>query len=369
MKVLYAILNMGLGHATRSLPVIRELVRRNAFVTILSSGGSLHFLKEELKNETEIRFIDFPDYNISYSRIWPAYLMTLLQGHRILRGIESEQQFLKELLKQEKFDIIISDHRYGFYHESIPSFFISHQIVLQPPVNLKTLRHFSYRFHSRFFSQYHSIIIPDFESFPNLSGDLSHNLPDNPFSLFYPGPLISLKPSLENSLNNNGILILISGPEPQRTVFEETVKTIAHQLPPETTVILGKPTENENYLLGNCRFLSHLPREKLQELFASVDLIIARSGYTTLMELAALKKAAVLIPTPGQTEQIYLANYWNDNGWAYKLEQKHLSELPRIITRAMKNPRIPPFDFDPESIVIKLVDYMEVFANEGVRKQ
>jgi UDP:flavonoid glycosyltransferase YjiC (YdhE family) len=357
---------MGLGHATRSLGILKELLKRGHRVTVVSSGGSLQLLKKELDDSTGCQFIDFPDYRINYSRTLPAYLITLMQGHQLLKGIKREKAFLKHILEKDIFHAIISDHRYGFFSPTLPSFFITHQIILKPPTESRFFMKASYRLHKKLLYPFHRILIPDFRDRDNLSGLLSHYLPDRDLRLLYAGPLISVESATQLPSKKKKILIIISGPEPQRSVLEKKILEMIPGFTIPTTIVLGKPGEYSMHKEGSCIILNHLPRKDLQREMAEAQLVISRSGYTTLMEIAALRKASILIPTPGQTEQEYLARYWESNGWAFTLSQKELSSLPEIIRKALAHPRIPPFHFDPEKIIVNLVDNIESLIKTGV---
>lgn len=363
MKILYAILNMGLGHATRSLELIRELLRRGHEIHLISTGRSLQFLRKELTPLPSLHFMDIPDYNFHYDSKIPAYLSVLMQSPSFLRTLEQEKKIAAKLIDQYHFDGIISDHRYGFYSEKIPSIFITHQLVLQPPFNAKILRHLSYSFHARFLKNFKLIIVPDFEGPENLSGKLSHDLPGQKYKVYYAGPLLSLHPGKSNSdKQKTDILVMISGPEPQRTMLEKKVLALMEQLPYQITIVLGTPEQHNHTNRKNIAIYSHLPRKELQEKMQEAQLIICRSGYTTLMEIAAFQKPSILIPTPGQTEQLYLAHYWQEKNWAYSLQQNQLDrKLVTLIHEALQKPLTPKINFEPQKIIVNLADTIEEF--------
>jgi UDP-N-acetylglucosamine:LPS N-acetylglucosamine transferase len=50
--------------------------------------------------------------------------------------------------------------------------------------------------------------------------------------------------------------------------------------------------------------------EELSSALRGAQTVVCRSGYSSLLDLAALGKSAILVPTPGQPEQMQLASYW-----------------------------------------------------------
>lgn len=326
-KVLYAVLNMGLGHATRSLPIIKEFVNRKSEVLVGSNGRSLEFLKKELPS---IQFIETPNYNISYSQNRLLALKLALQIPKVIKAIKEEKKCCNQIVQDFSPNLIISDHCYGMYHSQIPSYFLCHQIYFAMPDSLKFVSPVVSRFNLSFHRQYAKIIIPDLpeNSHGLLSGKLSQ-LPKMKDKYFFAGILSSIN---ERGADNKiDLLFSISGPEPQRTVFEKIILKQIEKIPGKKIVVLGKSEENNVNIEGNdLKIYSHLPRIEMEKIFNQAEFIITRPGYSTLMELVELGKKALLIPTPGQTEQEYLAKRMKENKWFYFVEQKKLDLLQDI---------------------------------------
>lgn len=333
-RVFYATLNMGLGHATRSLPLMREFRDQGWEVLLGSSGRSLAFLRRELP---ECPYVQTPDYAIEYSRGEGLLLKLALQAPRLARMIRAENRCCRRVVAEFKPDLIVSDHCYGMYHPQVPSYFISHQIYFALPPALERLEGLPAQLNFHYHRQYRRVIIPDLPG-PRgglLSGKLSR-LPHDRNRYVYGGLLSSVcKYSGDESLD---LLVTISGPEPQRTLLEEKILAGIDRVPGRKVVVLGK-SESADLLLDrpDLKIYAHLPRETMSRLFNQARMVVSRPGYSTLMELAELGKPALLIPTPGQTEQTYLAEYMLENRWFYSVSQAQL-ELPRDLETARQYP-------------------------------
>jgi predicted glycosyltransferase len=320
-KVFYAVLNMGLGHATRSLPIIREFLERNWEVLIGSNGRALEFLKTELPG---VSFIITPDYQIKYSR--SAWLLPklIVQIPRLVSKINQEQAFCNKVVADFLPDLIISDHCYGISHERIPSFFISHQIYFAMPNGMGSFGPLVARINFMFHKNYLRVIVPDLADSNQglLSGRLSR-LPKNSVNYAFGGILSSI--TRREPKETIDLLVSISGPEPQRTLFEQKILQQIEALPGRKVVVLGK-SESIQTLRNTPELMvfSHLPRREIGRLFNQAKLIVSRPGYSTLMELVELGKQALLVPTPGQTEQHALAKHAMENNWFYAVDQNKL---------------------------------------------
>lgn len=317
-KVFYAVLDMGLGHATRSLPIIKEFINRNWEIWIGSTGRSLAFLKNELPGTW---FVETPGYGILYSHSQLLLPKLLSQVPKLFYRIRKERRLCSRVVEKFMPDMIISDHCYGMHHPRIPSYFLSHQICFALPRNLQMLSSLISRFNFAYHRHYQKIIIPDVpkNGYGMLSGELSR-LPYSSPKYHRIGILSSIrKVEVGEELD---LLVSISGPEPQRSIFEKTMMEQIHKFPGKKIVVLGKTEENK--IIINQTDLSvytHVSRGEMETFFNKAKLIITRPGYSTLMELLELGKKALLVPTPGQTEQNYLAALMTDKKWFYSVDQ------------------------------------------------
>lgn len=318
-RILIAPLDWGLGHATRCIPIIRHLLEAGQQPIIASSGRPLDLLRGEFP---DVESVEFEGYNISYPKgsgmAWKMFKST----PQILNRIKEEGQELDELISKLKLDAVISDNRFGLYSDRIPCVYMTHQVMIKAPFFETTL----YRMHMKYMRRFKEVWVPDFEA-DGLSGDLAHKYP-MPFNGQYIGPL-SRFDSIDTELKTD-VLILISGPEPQRTRFEELVLSQAKELDGKITAVVGTPDEDFDRREGNLRIVSHLNAEELQKEIAAAKLVVSRSGYSTIMDMAAMGKKAVFVPTPGQTEQEYLAELFEDRKMHFAMKQRDLSLFDAI---------------------------------------
>ena len=305
MKILICPLNWGLGHATRCVPIIRQLVADGHEPVIVADGFPLSFLKQEFPS---LRFIEFPSYSIYYAVGKSQVGAMIFNMPNIIKGIVNEHFWLRNLIQKEYFDQVISDNRFGLWSKRIHSVYITHQLMIKMPLHLKFLEPLAHRIHSFFINRYDECWIPDrLEN--GLSGDLSHKYP-LPRNARFIGTLSRFQ-SIENIEPNTSfnIVAVVSGVEPQRTIFEDKLILQFKNRPEKTLIVRGQPGNFKNERnIGNVRLISHLPDTELAGFLLGANRIICRSGYSTIMDLDALKclRKAEFTPTPGQTEQEYL---------------------------------------------------------------
>ncbi len=317
-----AILDWGLGHASRCVPLINQWQKEGKEVYVVCSGSSLTFLKAECPT---INFLEWKGYEVRY----PTSSMVLnmvWQGLRIARVVKGEHRQMKKWVQEIQPDLIVSDGRFGCSHPEVKSIWMAHQLQIQHPFQVfATLVNFLYhRFISKSFQE---IWIPDYEGKKALAGRLSKPISGIPYQFLGPLSRYSrLNSEKKNSVQKKYVwLALLSGPEPQRSFLEKELLQLFEKRTEPCLLVRG--------VAGNSTFKSindHLQIVDClygDQLFAHVmaaDRLICRSGYSTLMDLYYWNKLAILIPTPGQTEQIYLAQYWQKKGWAEWQEQGRL---------------------------------------------
>ncbi len=307
-RILVAPLNWGLGHATRCIPIIRELISNNFEPVILSDGEALLFLQKELP---DLLSAELPSYNIRYAAKGKSLKLKLLKDiPKLLKTIKSEKKSTDLIIEKHNISGIISDNRFGVYSDKIPSVFITHQLQVLSG-NTTWL---SSKLNQKFIKNFDECWIPDSKDTPNLSGKLGHT---KAFSISqkYIGALSRFKKRDIPIVID--ILVLLSGPEPQRTLLEtkllEELKNYTG-----TVVFVKGIVENEQKIeiVGNMTIYNFMMSELLEKNINESTLIISRSGYTTIMDLTKLNKKAFFIPTPGQFEQLYLAERLTNLGLA-----------------------------------------------------
>ncbi|MFT4664494.1 MAG: hypothetical protein ACI8YQ_001181 [Polaribacter sp.] len=328
--VLVAPLNWGLGHATRCIPIINCLLKKEVEVIIASDGAALDLLKKEFPL---LPAFPLPAYDVRY----PYNNMTvniLLQLPKIARAIRKEYDAIQNLVATQDIQIIISDNRFGCFSPSTYNVFMTHQLNIMAPFPFaeKIIAWWNKRMLQRFDLCW----VPDFEEAPGLAGQLSHPSPIK--SVQYIGPLSRMK-VLDLEKKYDAIAVL-SGPEPQRTRLEKLILEQALQLPYRILLVRGL-VEDESALRheGTVSIVGHLTSSELEVAIAKSAVMIARSGYTTVMDLVALGKRAILVPTPGQTEQEYLGRLFGETGQFVVEAQENLTlktGLKKVLSQKIK---------------------------------
>ena len=325
-KVLVCVLNWGLGHATRCIPVVQELQRQNTEVQLASDGRALHLLRKEFP---ALRTHALPAYNITY-RTDNFFLNILPQLFKIYFAALREEKAVKELHRREQFDCIISDNRLGCRLKNVPSVMMTHQLRLKVPVRF--LEDAAAFFNKNYLKKFDTIWVPDRPGADNLARDLAHV--DSNLNPTFVGVLSRMQVMVVPQKYDAAVIL--SGPEPQRTYLEEKIIRQAATTDYKIIIVQGK-TENSmrRQLTPRVEIVSYMTTEELNRTMSGAGIIIARSGYSTLMDLVKLKKKAVLIPTPGQTEQEYLAEELHTKGVFYAVSQKDF-ELEKAMVVGIK---------------------------------
>lgn len=324
-KVLIAALDWGLGHATRMIPMINYFLQHNWEVSIASSSEAFHLLKTTFPH---LKCFELPSYKAHYNMRSKALSM-LFQLPKFRKAIQEEHQQTKNILKEFKADLIISDNRYGVYHANITSIFITHQLQILPPKNLFFVAPVLYRLHQKMMKHFNQIWVPDMEGNVNIGGKLSHH--NNKSSkVKYVGPLSRFSHNLNSipksmSTENPNILSWVSGPEPERSKFKNLLLDQLQNIAGNHILLSGLPSQPEVKTINNVTVYNHLNDDEFIKLVDSSDLIICRSGYSSIMDIYYLGKQAMLIPTPGQTEQEYLAKKHFEEGIFFTQSQSKLN--------------------------------------------
>jgi predicted glycosyltransferase len=353
MKILVAPLNWGLGHASRCVPLVRRLLDEGHEVVLGGDGESLTLLR---KHFPKLRYTYLAPLNLRYSKgtrqVWamlkalPLLLLWSIKDHAMLKAV----------LREEPFDQVISDNRFGLYinHQSsivkssIETVYITHQLHIMLPKGWRWAEGIVSRLHARIYTRFNKVWVPDYaDPDRSLAGDLSHpaQMANGKWQLAnitYIGPLSRFGNQSSNRQSSNrqssnrqsyDIVAVLSGLEPHRTLLEQDIlaryvnhksQIINHKS--EVLLVQGLMNRpNTRIKRGNITIVPYLRDEELVPALLGAKHIIARSGYSTLMDLDALgllnDKSQIinhkleLLPTPGQPEQEYLAK---------RIEQKTL---------------------------------------------
>lgn len=326
-RILVAPMDWGLGHATRCIPLIRYLLARGCAVWLAGEGRIEVLLRTEFP---DLPFLPLPGYNIEYGRSrWDLLGKMALQIPKILDRIHKENDWLAGAVAEHRFDAVLSDNRYGLYHEDVYSVFMTHQLLIKAPFGSfgeSVMQRFNYDF----IEQFDECWVPDVAGESSLAGVLSHppNLPAVPTT--YIGPLSRFRRSREG-VEPRHLLVVLSGPEPQRTILEERLLEQLKDYSGPILLVRGLPGgEEETIETENLTITNHLDSAALQKAMDEAVLVISRCGYSTVMDLAALGKKSILIPTPGQTEQEYLSTHLMEQGLALCAAQDEFQLLPLL---------------------------------------
>ncbi len=332
MRILYALCTWGLGHMTRSLPIMRRLVEEGNHLIIYTAHRPLIALKKEFGNKCEyIESVMYPSpygkngaFAVKLSFIMPSIINAMIKEHK---------QVL-EISKEKKVDLFISDSKYGAFDKKKPSVFIFHQLRYIPPDFLKFLKNKTEKFNYFFRQSFKKFVVPDFEENGGLTGVLSHELTYFPRNkLEYIGILSDYeKMDVEEDID---YLISLSGREPNRTMLEERIISQIKDLDGKIVLVRGAPEETKKIKVPNVEVVNYAGKGLRDELMNRAKFVIARSGYSTIMDMVELGKHGLLIPTPGQTEQEYLGEYLMNKGYFYSVDESEIV-LRRDIPKAKK---------------------------------
>ena len=326
-NILICPLEWGLGHAGRMIPLARKLRDLQNNIYIAGGDEQLSFFRRELQG---LSYIKFPGFRPGYSRLLPQYLVLLLQTPVLMYHIVYEHIRLRKIIKDYNIDIVISDNRFGLWNKNVKTVYITHMPLIPFPKPFAFLEFTGILLHRLVIKRFNFCFIPDLPGEINVSGRLSHGVKLHANTRFigilsrftYSDPIVK-------SLTVPLTTVILSGPEPQRSILKNILTELLRNR--NTAILEGRPgVKEEVSASGNITTYNHLETTEMKEMLLSSSDIITRAGYTTIMELISLNCKALLIPTPGQTEQEYLADYLSQKGWFSTVSQKDINESDLI---------------------------------------
>jgi hypothetical protein len=326
-NILICPLEWGLGHAARMIPLASRLRIMNNRVFIGAGEKHLALFRNEIPGLT---CLSFPGFSPGYSRWLPQFLALLLKMPLLLYHIIREHYGLKKIIRENAIDIIISDNRFGLWNKKARTVYVTHMPVIPLPKPLHFLEFIGIMLHRAVIKRYDFCFIPDLPGDLNVSGRLSHGI-SLPGNVRYIG-LLSRFTEIRADENKDPAgfphnTIILSGPEPQRSILYQKLFEVIKDKEPFTVILGGQPDKNTGMeSINNTIFYNHLPAAEMKAVISGSKNIITRSGYTVIMELISLNCSALLIPTPGQTEQEYLATYLQEKGWFAFIPQNKINE-------------------------------------------
>ncbi len=323
-KIIIAPLSWGIGHATRCIPIINKIIELGFTPIITSDSDALCLLQNEFPT---IKSYNLPSYNIKYAKNSVFFkLKLILQFFKLKKIVKQEYAEIQKIIQSENVDLLISDNRFGVRSNKIPSVYITHQVTVLSGFTT----YFTTKIHQKIIKKFNALWIPDF---PNnyLSGILSTSkqpiLPTtfigNTSQFTCPKP-VKLK---------HDLLILLSGTEPQRTKLENKLLQEIKNYNGNIIFVRGLLSKTEVLVnTSNTIFHNFLPKKQLEQIILESKIVLARSGYSTIMDLAILQKKCFFVPTPKQSEQEYLAKHLKKMGIAPFSTQKKfkISDLKQL---------------------------------------
>ncbi|MEO8583418.1 MAG: glycosyltransferase [Flavitalea sp.] len=318
--ILLSPLDWGLGHTTRCIPLISELIEQGCDVVIACNSAQKTLLELEFPT---LRFVYLQGYDIEYAS-YPSLtkLKLLFNIGNILTRIKYEHSWFSDFFSKNTVDAVVSDNRYGLQNPLLPCILITHQLSIQTG-SAKIINSFIRRLLYKWIIKFRECWIPDFESEPYMSGELGHPKKLPATRVKYIGGLSRLSVLPQTPIIYD-VMVLLSGPEPQRTILENIILHQLDQTILRVIMVRGLPAGSEALKQNsNIHIINHASAKELNVLISQSSIIIARSGYTTIMDLLKLQKKMILVPTPGQPEQEYLGNYLYRKNMAVVIKQKH----------------------------------------------
>lgn len=325
-RILIAPLDWGLGHATRCIPIIRELLAMGHYVHIAGNGHSLELLKKEFD---DLAFSDLPGYNPVYPGSGSMIFKMCLQLPGFVRTIVREHKMINEYVRRYSIDLVISDNRYGCWSRNATSVFITHQSNILMPKRFGWLSSLVRHASGYLIRKFDICWIPDFPAEQTLAGELtSFDKTAFHHKVEFLGSLSRFHWRQTEHIDYD-ILAICSGPEPQRTIFENILIEQLGRSGMKYLLVRGVPGES-----SSPDKVDFMTSAQLEDAIGRSAIIISRSGYSTVMDMQALGRKAVFIPTPGQTEQEYLARRLKENRICFSMRQ-HEFDLVKALRESV----------------------------------
>lgn len=351
MKIIICPLDWGFGHATRVIPVIKKCIELGHEVWLGSSGGCEKLLKKEFPN---LNHIHLPNYRVKYSRSNSQVFAILVQLPFLLFSLIRERFLIKQLVKKHHFELVISDSRYTIRDKKAHNVFITHQLNVIFPKSIKSFGALFDVLQHKLIKKFDEVWLPDEKTNLNISGALS-DTKKNQNKTYEIGLLSRFKPptAKETEKNKYDLLIILSGPEPQRSLLE---KKLFQQLNnSKLNILLVRGTFQPLKIKpSSFEICSYMDTRTLEQTINSSKLILCRSGYSSIMDLIRLQKQAILIPTPGQTEQEYLADWLMKKKYFYSVNQDSIQINKNLQNALAYHPPIEPYSLNLEKRIRKI---------------
>lgn len=316
-RILISPLNWGLGHASRLVPLIRHYRLKEFTILLGGNGFSLEVLRKEFP---DLESVAIPFTEIRYSRSENQGFYFIIGLFRFCFALMKEHRVLNSIIKNRKIDVVISDNRLGLFSKEAKCIILTHQLWLSMPRGWKAVKYFANIFNHYLIRKFDECWVVDSDRTPNLAGDLSHP-PLTGLPVRYIGPISRFADSQPVSGEKIELLVILGGPEPQRTILEDILIKQISATNIHTVIAGGTSESNQAGIKSTITYIPFAHGNYLAELIQHAEIIICRSGYSSIMDMIALQHSAILIPTPGQPEQEYLGTIHSEKGYFLKLDQ------------------------------------------------
>jgi len=340
-KNLFAVLGWGLGHATRSIPLIHKFIEHKIGLILGGCGDSLLLLRETFP---QLEHVSLPSYGFRYPRSGALFPWAIL-GHlpRFMNARAEEHRILRRMVAERRVQGVVSDNRYGLYLDGLPSRLLIHQLSPELPAPLQPFRKHILGLHHDMLARFGRCWVPDNPEH-DFAGRLSHAFRPS-LKTDYLGPLSRI-PSipLTETDGSYDLCAVLSGPEPQRSILEDMVIRQSAKAQAHLALVRGLPANGHTMnTVGRADCWGHLPGPALRQVLEHSRVLLCRPGYSSLMDYYATGLPAILVPTPGQSEQEYLGRWWASRGYGISVPQHDLD-----LISLMRNPeQIPRLALHP----------------------
>ncbi len=324
VKVLVAPLDWGLGHATRCVPVIREFLDRGAHVELAVVKANAAFFRDVFP---KVRQRIAPGYNIVYPRHGFNMGLWLIKNSAHLKAVmRYERRYANEMVKRHGYDVLFSDNRFAFCAENAYNVYMTHQRRIAFPPAFSAFEGIGIKWHGNVMKNFNEVWVPDVPEFPGYAGSLSH-VDFSTAPVKFVGALSRFDSNAFGNVEKDlGVVAVVSGVEPARTLFEAKLRDSLKRVPGRHVMILGKPSDShETWTEGNIEFHNHLAIEDFAKVVNRAQWVVSRGGYSTVMDMAVLGAKCIMVPTPGQYEQVVLAQNLAKAGFAVHIPADKLS--------------------------------------------
>ena len=314
-----------MGHASRTLPIIEGALDVGWEVDVASTGDALIWLKTRLRNRSGVTFFDKPGAVITYSHKF-TMLKIVAQTPKLLLSISEEKKWTAKHVKSRSITKIFSDNCLGTYDANVPSVLMTHLLKFPVPKLFSPVAQLLIR---RFASRFSEVWVPDLPPGPtSISGPLtSKTIHQETKFIGILSRLVRPSKDLTQTLTAPYPLVgIISGPEPHRTTMENALRKWMLNRPEKGIIFAGKPGWSSRKD-GDVVTLYDPSDVEISDAICGSEILICRSGYTSLLDLVALQKRAILIPTPGQMEQEELSAVWTEKFGFASCTQKDLKNF------------------------------------------